>query len=313
MLSASPLLRDIVGFFICVVVFAIALWLDRKQKIGKTVIDRATLALAIAAIVYAMIQFHESGQQGFMIEKQANRLETQTGKLNEQNGELEVIQEEMSTRSAGFFPSNMKDISEVVARARAKLDVMTDYVGYGHYSAPEDFENYLRAIQNLRGKSPPVPIRMLIYNRSKATEIQDKQFTERDFKKEMGSPNFVRFCNKFNSGKPCPKTKQEFDNLLFHRQQDYIEDLLERGVEISVTGHELPFYFWNADDSDVVFSFLNTGEKGTREVSFRTREPKIINDAFKDRFNSILRASETRQLHVLSRNPDWHGTSPVDW
>jgi hypothetical protein len=219
----------------------------------------------------------------------------------------------MSTRSAGFFPQNLEDINDIVARARITLDIMTDYAGYGHYSAQEDFAKYWRLLQNIRNSRTPVKVRMLIYTRHLAQQIHNKQFTDADFAKEAGSLNFLAFCAKFNSGRPCPQTKTEFDALLFHRQQDYIEDLLERGVEIKTTDHELPFYFWNADGNEAVFSFLNTGEKGTREVSFRTREPKIIVDAFSERFQAAWTTHDSTSLRVLSRDPNWKRGSPINW
>ena len=88
--------------------------------------------------------------------------------------------------------------------------------------------------------------------------------------------------------------------MLFERQQAYIRELLKRGVEIRATPHELPFYFWNADGDEVVFSFWNTGTNGTGEISFRTREQNIIKDAFMGRFESIWSSPDTK---VVSRAP----------
>src|SRR6202044_2058298 len=103
------------------------------------------------------------------------------------------------------------------------------------------------------------------------------------------------FCERFNAGK-IPSSKAEFDLLLFRKQRDYIKDLRDCGVQIRVTEAELPFFLWDEDDQDAVFSFLNEDLPGAREASFRTRDANLILDTFKVRF--CKRWNEAEALEI---------------
>ena len=149
----SPHLRE-AEIAICILLFAAIVFLDWRHKVSRSVVDRFTRALAFSAIAFAIFQFYDSG-------KLIDRLE-------EQAGRFEVVEKEMSTRSARNFPKNMKDINEVVARTTKELDIITDYAGYGHYSAPGEFDTYFATIEKLRDKAPAVKVRMIIYTREQA-------------------------------------------------------------------------------------------------------------------------------------------------
>src|SRR5437870_2700524 len=106
----------------------------------------------------------------------------------------------MSTRFIGFFPKNLHDIDELASRADRGLDIMCDYVGYGHYSDPDGFDRYYRKLQDLAARH--IPVRMLVYTRGKAENVYDTQFTEEQFCDALTArkPNLVRFCQKFDIG-----------------------------------------------------------------------------------------------------------------
>src|SRR5437879_4213796 len=93
------------------------LWvLHSSGQIGEDFYGNITLTLAVPAIVFAFWQFRDSQLQ----EDRMKRLAA-----------------EMTTRFVGFFPKNLRDINEVVSHAKMKLDIISDYVGYGHFSDPE--------------------------------------------------------------------------------------------------------------------------------------------------------------------------------
>jgi hypothetical protein len=281
-------------------------------KINKEWFDRITIWLAVAAIVFAVWQFHDARGQEFR---------------------MEGLAEQMSTRFVGFFPKNMHDVDEVVSHADKSLDIMTDYVGYGHYSAPEDFERYLRTLQDLRIKG--VTIRMIVYSQPQALSRYETQFTDDDFKEQIGlatsknkhpigpSEKMVAFCKKFNydfckdfNQRSGVLRKEDFERLVFHKQLDYMEDLIERGVEIKETGEAsgkqpLPFFLWCEDRHEAIFSFLND-EKDTdapREVSFRTRDSRLVEDTLERRFDEMWNNKVNRDVTLAvvkqSRRPSW--------
>jgi hypothetical protein len=280
---------EIIMFSVIGVGVVLILILYFTEKVGKKTFEGTSFVLAVFAIAFAVIQFYDA---------------------KEHSHGLRLIDKAVSTRFIGVFPKNLVDIGEVVAGTDKQLDVMVDFVGYGHYSAPVQFEAYLRKIEDLRQRN--IPFRMLVYELKKAHETHASQFTQQIFNDVSGAKNgkpdvkFVAFCNKFNQGH-LPKTKAEFDELLFHKQQDYIVEMLERGVQVRKTTSEMPFYLWNQDDQDAVFSFLNADNKGDREVSFRTRDSNIVKDAFKRRFDAYWEHSQDIHLIVVQ------GNHTIDW
>ena len=103
-----------------------ALWQWFKQNI----LEFFTSLLAIAAIVFATLQFVDSRKQ----EKY-----------------MRDLAEQMSTRFIGAFPDNLEPISEIVSHSHKTLDIMVDTLGYGEYSAPAAISTtYLRALEDAR-------------------------------------------------------------------------------------------------------------------------------------------------------------------
>ncbi len=254
--------------------------LHKAGRISRETLDRTTLTLAVSAIIFAVWQFRDS------------RL---------QESRMKTLANEMSTRFVGTFPKNIIDINEVVALSYRRLDIMADFAGYGHYSAPDEFDKYLRSLETLSSVKQ-LPIRLLVYSRSKGERIHNTQFTEANFATALRGPDprLVAFSKRFNMGK-TPQSKKEFDSLLFRKQRDYLADLKEHGVEIRVTTADLPFFLWNEDDQEAVVSFLNEDLPEAREVSFRTRDTSLVVDTFKVRFCKLWNDAD----EVDPADPDW--------
>jgi hypothetical protein len=125
--------------------------LHASGVLGRNALDRTALALAVAAIVFACWQFVDS-------------------RLQERR--LETLADEMSTRSLGLFPKDMDDINQVVTNSNRSLDIMTDFVGYGHFSAPDQFARYLGQLQRLGPQ-----VRLLVYTVEKGQRVHNLQFT----------------------------------------------------------------------------------------------------------------------------------------
>jgi len=237
--------------------------LHSSGKIQKQTLERTTLTLAVAAIIFAAWQFRDARVQE---ERMAD------------------LSKELTTRFVGIFPKNMKDINEVVADTNGHLDIMCDFVGYAHYSASREFIKYLRQLEDLRIQKR-LPIRLLVYTLEKGQKTHDTQFTDKSFQKAVADedPKLLNFCQSYNKGR-LPASKGEFDALLFQRQREYMKILKDVGVRIRITSQELPFFLWDDDDQEAVFSFLNEDLPDAREVSFRTRDRSLIQETFKVRF-----------------------------
>lgn len=294
------------------ILFLVGLHVSRR--VNKERLEWVTIFLAVAAIVFAVWQFHDARHQ---------------------ESRMEGLAEQMTTRFVGFFPKNMRDVNEVVSHAEKTLDIMTDYVGYGHYSAPEEFDRYLRKLEDLRVKG--VVVRMIVYSKRQAEGRYRTQFTDDEFKAALGLPTarnkhpsspsdkMEAFCRKFNYGfcedfdddqKRKDLKREDFQTFMFHRQLDYMEDLLERGVQIKQTSAEqgdqpLPFFLWCEDNHEAVFTFINE-ERDTsapREVSFRTRDSRLVEDTLERRFDEMWRSDKNQQVALVvikgGKRPSW--------
>lgn len=252
-------------------------WLKNAyQKCQEPVV----FVLAVLAIIFAIIQFVDSGHQYRKLTDITSRLEPIAGNLEPMPGRLNEIANSMSTRYVGEFPLDIKDVTEVVRGTKKNLDIMVDYVGYGHYSDPAAFDAYLHRIEALR---PTVRVRVLVYNSARASQARHRQWP--DFEAIKRRPAFAYFFNKLYPSLGVPKTFDEFDQKLSIKQHDYETELLARGVEVQHTPEKLMFYAWLQDDNEAVFSFLDT-ERDEHEFAFRTSDKRLIG-AFRETFESM--------------------------
>jgi len=204
--------------------------------------------LAIIAIIFAVIQFVDARVQ---------------------ERHMTEVARSMSTRFIGLFPKNMNEITEVVHHADKHLDIMVDFVGYGHYSNPRGFDTYYN---ELLSKRPKVDIRMIVYGSNPAAASQTSQF---DFDQEKTSERFDYFFRKAHSGRKVPTTPKEFDDALYEYQNEYKKKFCDQGFQIRTVDHAFLFFMWLEDSEQAAFSFQNTGER-EREISTRTSDANLI-------------------------------------
>jgi hypothetical protein len=251
--------------------------LHASAHIEDRILNRLTLVLAVSAIIFAAVQFIDSRIQESRIENLARG---------------------MSTRFAGNYPKNMKDISDVVGHAQRSLDIMVDLLGYGQIAAHDDFQKYYQTLESF-GSERRVSVRILIYSRDRVKKVQDTQFTEAQYAKdyEAKTPRLQLFFNRHNNG-VFPKEKKTFDLILMQTLTDYMKNLMAHGVRIKVTSNDLPFYLWNEDDQEAVVSFVK--EAASTEVSFRTRDNALL-DPFETSFSQLWQAADDADVN----DPDW--------
>jgi hypothetical protein len=286
------------------------LWvLHSTGQIEKDLYDNMTLTLAVSAIAFAFWQFRDSQIQ---------------------EDRMKHLASVMTTRFVGYFPKNLRDINEVVSHASIKLDVMSDYVGYGHFSDPEEFQRYFRQLQDLSGRR--VKIRMLVFTREEAERTYKTQFTDAQFLEQFKEGSrLMRYCEIFCHGfgenflkkvkadgnalstQEVTDLRTQFDRFMFDRQLFYMKDLLERGVEIKQTSDKLPFFLWCEDGHEAVFGFLHEHAANEREVAFRTRDGSLIEHTFEVKFEALWNDPKTVPVTTQGHaEPNWlHGVSPI--
>ena len=94
--------------------------------------------LALVAIVFGVL--------GIIYAKRQDR------EAHEQRAKIENIVLSISTRYVGTFPDNLPHIRDLISRADKgdHVLIMMDFVGYGHYSSPKIYREYLREIKNAK-------------------------------------------------------------------------------------------------------------------------------------------------------------------
>jgi hypothetical protein len=276
-------------------------WTASSGMIVKEKLDTITFSLAIVAIVFAALQFVDSRAQEFR---------------------MNVVVEEMSTRFIGFFPKNLRDINQIATQADEHFEAMSDYVSYGYYSDPDQFDQLVRQLEDLVKRR--VQVKMLIYTRGLAQKTYETQFTKEAFAKDLASKDsrLFRFCQRFDrplyekllaasgTSADVEKLRGAFDALMFDRQMFYLKDLIERGVTIRKTTDQLPFFFWCEDGHEAVFSFLHEHSPDEREVSFRTRDSSLVKHTFEKKFNELWDSEAAKPIEFKTgsnnqKEPDW--------
>lgn len=308
------------------------LWaLELRDQIPKYVLDGAALSLAVAAIAFAAWQFRDSRSQQHEMTVLA--------------GQIRDVASQMATRFAGFFPDNLQEINLVVSKAQNRLDVMSDIVGYGHYSAPHHFDAYFHKLLDLASRD--VEVRMLVYARDMAEEMHETQFMSDSWKELPNWERLKQFCKRYkdnfqsplwekikacdqkmvawtdekilakNANVPAPPEldselkalRPDFDQLMFDRQLTYMKALLERGIEIRKTTEKLPFFLWCEDQTEAVFAFLHETSKAEREVSFSTRDSRFVANSFEKKFDYLWGHKSTTRIELVDVDghlePDW--------
>jgi hypothetical protein len=202
--------------------------------------------------------------------------------------EMVDIGESMSTRFIGAFPDNMGEIKNIVEDAETQLDIMVDYVGYGHFSSPAIFRAYLAKIHEKYHAG--VKIRLIAYGENLLTQSNASEFPTEQFEKLKGSVEWKDFFNIHCKGQTEPSSYHEFRDLMIQRQRLYLSEARFAGIDIRTVSQELVFFVWLEDGEDAVFSFRGAGLNSDREVSFRTRDGKLI-ETFSGLFEKIWKGA----------------------
>jgi hypothetical protein len=201
----------------------------------------------------------------------------------EQNNELRQLLRATSTRSVGVFPDNITDILEVINGAKRHLYILTDFVAYGQYSAPRQFEKYIAALRKLPKR---VNLQIICYDAQVSKKAALEHLPDRDeyFEGKTNRAVFEEFCN-INNVVPVPTSNAALRHILDIREQNH-----SHGFNISYLRDLSPFYLWLQDD-EAIITFKIKGDQETG-FSFRTRDRDLV-EQLKRIFNDAKKYSTT--------------------
>ena len=219
------------------------------------------LIVSIAALLFATRQYRDAGAH--------------SKRMSEILDRFDPISKSLTTQFVGLFPKNLEEILSVVSKVDNELLIMTDFVGYGHYSRPDTYDMILGGITKVaRDKNAKVHI--LVYADDKQMGHLRSQFKEAEFEtKTLESTTYKNYFQKQWKGIDEPKEYQPFLDTLLAKNREFTKSLLDQGVQVLPVKEKLLFLLWLEDDQDAVIAFQNSGadEKG---FSFRTRDAHFI-------------------------------------
>jgi len=238
-------------------------------------VESTSFVLAVVAILFAVIQFVHSRS----ILKD----------MQEHLARMHEISSSMSTAHVGEFPENLQEIIRItdIKRDVNHLYIMADLLGYGNYSAPELFDEYVGNLERISGKGGT--IRIIVYPAEEARRMLKDEFPQGDFAREKLKDRYKLYFGRYHTdfGPAPPAEYDTFLDDLNKAEAQYTSALRGRGnIEIRHVRGKLPFYLWLQDDREAVFSFLQTAGTRTNELSFRTRDGKLIG-TFQNIFNEL--------------------------
>ena len=237
-------------------------WARLHERFSSLPFESVGDWLAFLAILFALIQFTDS-------------------KLQETN--MHEIAHSVSTRFIGVFPSDLKEITEVIENADHDLLIMVDVLGYGRYSQPKLHDIYNQAICKALKKQ--VSLRLLHYPATLAQQERLHSFHEANFEEERASTNFQKFREKHPSI-PEPKDAPSLRACLLGLDNAAIAafaaDSGRTFLHRELT-EAMPFFFWLRDDIEAAFAFNHKGDH--IGFAFRTRDTNLVKQ-FKNIFES---------------------------
>jgi hypothetical protein len=239
-----------------------------------------TLLLAVVAIVFAAIQYHDARTQ---------------------LDRLQAITASIQTQYVGEFPVNLDKIIDVInsARERGELDIMTDFAGYAIYSRNDRYRVYFNSLLAAH-QQRSVRIKMMLYDKDLAEKAFRIQFKSDDFEEERK----IGFRDFFRNHPPEPPDYASFLGRILSLQAAVANELCQNGIEVRrvPTSQKYLFFLWQTNNPEAVFAFRNEAERN-REISFHSLDPKLT-EIFRTVFDQTWESVDPKKHPELVAGED---------
>jgi hypothetical protein len=261
----------------------------------------ATVLLAILAIIFAVIQFCDSlvlkGKMRNVIDKEDELVK----KTEAVTGRIEDVERSLSSRFVGAFPKDLKAINDVMNGADRFVLIISDWITYGEYSAPELYEEYKRRLKDIHvNKDEPVKIMILTYNEAGLKEQFASQFPKTSFEQEKTRDRYKKYFQRYHPGIQEPKQYDEFASTVLKIELEERRSFISWGAEIQEVQDLPSLLLWMEDGEDAVFC-LQTSGGNERVLSFRTRDIVLISslyDMFRTHWKGVIPALPHQQSNL---------------
>ena len=256
----------------------------------------ARRAFEVTGLLLSIVALAFSVREYFEFEHQKAAYSKQTQNLLEIQRKVDLAASEATTRSIGEFPKNIPTIISVVKHACATLDIMADTASYGMISSPDDFFNYLHALENmssatladrytsgecsrLQAEVDPkkrVHVRLLIYDQATLGDVVSTQFNEKTFDSLANSSKFQVFFHDHNI--PQPSNYKDLVAAILGTSFDYARQLAKNRIEVRVSTQRYMVYVWMRDSAEAAFSLDYQGaskDDVEQELAFATKDANL--------------------------------------
>lgn len=180
-----------------------------------------------------------------------------------------------------------------------RLDILTDFAAYGHFTLREWHERYQNVLSNRRTT--------LAFHAGAHAEVARKSiFTKEDFYANQQSGEISRYFTYYGhpyGGNAASKiTYDEYIAAVSEIDKQLSEKLRRNGVRLQPRDKPIQIFAWLADEKEAMFS-VQSNVNRDREVVFWTKQDGLVR-ALKDMFDDFcqLRASDTRSKSYKSKH-----------
>ncbi len=177
--------------------------------------------LALIAIIFGLVGIYY--ERRLHRRFKAQELEIQKS-FDLQKDKIEQIVLSVHTSFIGKFPLDLEKITELVRNAKDGDDlwVLVDFLGYGIYSDPERFEEYVRALIEAKAN-----VRILIHDDAAAKNTLEMQFKRVRFGELRKTANFRHFLDHYRKviSSDEPAQYEDFLNTLVEVQDHFCQQL----------------------------------------------------------------------------------------
>ena len=216
----------------------------------------------------------------------------QLWQANTTSRSVKDISEAMSTQYVGVFPYHVPEIIKVLGTARKKVTILCDVLGYGHFSAPRQYELYRAKIIEI---SEHVEISIAVYDNGYGQSALSEQFGDpfESIRDSLSYANYMSYRKIDSSDQPT--SREEFFDMLTRTAENHYKDFNVGSIAIDKVKKGIPVCFWIVDDRIALFSFPSKGISPL-DVAFKTSDYSLIQV-----FKSIL--AEVTRKQTAAGNP----------
>jgi hypothetical protein len=195
---------------------------------------------------------------------------------------LRTIQDSLSTRFIGEFPSFLSKIVELIQGARQSITIVCDFPAYARFSDPANWREYRHEIE--RKIQDNVRVSITCLNAERRLDFSRKQFSrERNWDEWKRRPDnekkLLDLANTTNRDTINNLTQEGFYGLMEQADLAMLGEQLARAEKREINSN-LPLYFWLVDEQRAIFAIPSYSDQAT-EYGFITYDPKLIS-AFKE-------------------------------